>query len=335
MKEESLLKFYYQELTKLDNLIGENNKFKNKEDFEEYSNLMRFLKNDSIKKYDCPVNKHHFNFSLDRDISKKNIAQNGWKLHVAIDDSDPKNIAKGWDLVVDILAKHEIAEFKIIRPYHKLSIEEEAECGNQISIYCFAEKEEKNWPKIVEEISETLEKNQIVPSPKSPINKFIKGTPYVTFRNDTKPENWPKEFDSHPDTKYVGGENVIKFSKSKEGMELGDTFKLYNPSNSEDIYKLETIEIESKCDAPLAFDEFKKKYTEKNTALILEESSKGTEQKNIVGKIDDIKEEAETSNIKYKKQLKNTIDDSKEQKSAGHEPGSDSDEDNTKGCCPS
>lgn len=106
----------------------------------------------------------------------------GWKLHIAIDDTDPENVASAWDIVKDILIEQRIAESKVIKQ-GKSFVHDEMQCGKQITIYQFFNPE-RNWSFIINSIERRLLSAGIRSVPFSPTDKPIPDSHYITYRND-------------------------------------------------------------------------------------------------------------------------------------------------------
>lgn len=103
------------------------------------------------------------------DIPATNYSMNeGWKFHIALDDTDKDNIEIAWDLTKDILIEYKVRMAKIIRPGIKLA-EVEGQEGKQITIYTWynAEKSPEEWHSIMVNISSMLKENNIKPAPRA------------------------------------------------------------------------------------------------------------------------------------------------------------------------
>jgi hypothetical protein len=132
----------------------------------------------------------------------------GWKIHVAIDQSDPVNVAKGTDIVLDILRKHDISIFKIARPGNMN--DHPIQSGKHITIYNEMDPG-KDWQAIIKEIQDALVESGVKAAPKiGASDRYMGDSKFITYRNDVGPD----------------GRYIPAF----------DTQGNYNPSNKEDKF---------------------------------------------------------------------------------------------------
>jgi len=106
----------------------------------------------------------------------------GWKLHLAIDDTIPGNVAKAWNAIKDILIEERIVECKVIKK--ELSFARDMDqCGKQITIYQFFNPN-RDWGKIINQIECALLRNDVRPGRFSPGDQPIQGSRFISYRND-------------------------------------------------------------------------------------------------------------------------------------------------------
>ena len=113
-------------------------------------------------------------------------APGGWKLHVAIDDRNSNNVARAWDLIVDILIEQRICESKVIKP-DVLFWNDASQCGKQITIYQFYNPS-RDWNRIINQIESRLrtgdDYSEIPRGRFSPTDRPIPESRYISYRND-------------------------------------------------------------------------------------------------------------------------------------------------------
>ena len=114
----------------------------------------------------------------------------GWKLHIAVDDTDPENLAKAWNIVKNIFIEYRIAQAKIIKSGISFA-EDITQYGKQITIYYFYNPApQRDWDKIINEIDDQLDKAGIEPVHPdmakrfSPTDRPITNSRYISYRND-------------------------------------------------------------------------------------------------------------------------------------------------------
>jgi hypothetical protein len=108
----------------------------------------------------------------------------GYKLYVSLDDSElDDNLERGWTIVKDILMRHHVYYFKVIRNSSRQLLLESERSGQEIIIYAF--KEARNdWDFIIQEMTYELEKENIRPGVMSECNTQIAHSKYVSYCND-------------------------------------------------------------------------------------------------------------------------------------------------------
>jgi hypothetical protein len=156
---------------------------------------------------------------IDKGVGRTAIVQ-GWKFHVSIDDSIPGNLAKGSDVVKDVLISHHVAQWKVVslnelkkqaekdksKPptfQHDVGIqnmdgsyEEEPHVGKQITIYHRVDPD-NDWENIINEIETGLRSKKVIPGAKASTisdsdpkvkagqkapERDIQGSAYITYR---------------------------------------------------------------------------------------------------------------------------------------------------------
>lgn len=106
----------------------------------------------------------------------------GWKFHLSFDDRTPKNIAKGWEVLLKNLFELPMIHMKVSVKNKKLTGPSE---GKQITIYAFSYKySPEDWKAILSKIEVDLMKFDVKPGKQPPHTKKILGSQYITYRND-------------------------------------------------------------------------------------------------------------------------------------------------------
>lgn len=143
--------------------------------------------------------------------AKPPFAKGGWKLHIAIDDVIPGNVARAWNIIKDILIEERISTSKVIKPGESF-VDDVTQCGKQITIYQFFNPE-RNWGVIINEIEGRLLSAGIVPAPEfSPTDRPIIGSRYITYRNDLS-ENGRFVIDSRKAMSYQESTRFNPFNR--------------------------------------------------------------------------------------------------------------------------
>jgi hypothetical protein len=136
----------------------------------------------SNEKLKYPLPETQFTGTLTR---TKNVG--GWKLHVAIEDSDD-NLSKAWDIIVDKIIEHEIQLTKIIKESVRESLKQDPQqCGKEITLYAYREaRPTDEWEKFINQVTESLARANIKPGPLPGSDNEIKGSNYFSYRYENK-----------------------------------------------------------------------------------------------------------------------------------------------------
>jgi len=137
----------------------------------------------------------------------------GWKFHISI-SPDNANLKIAWDIVKDVLIENVVSSFKVIAPGENLN---SGQAGCQITIYQF-EDPEKDWLHILRTIEQALIEHNIKPHGYHDVDKRLKGSNYITYRNDML------------EGEYISARQVKERFANEEG-------KWYNPSGSDNPFK--------------------------------------------------------------------------------------------------
>jgi hypothetical protein len=144
-----------------------------------------------------------YNTTLSEEDRTSNIehekgARQGLKLHISI---HPDQIKEGWDIVLNVMQRHGVAEAKIANPMHKDETPDGQEPGKEITIYAFKDPHRKvldsqkgtkaSWEQIIREITSELSAANIRPgslatsaSAHGTSEQAIPGSNYVSWRED-------------------------------------------------------------------------------------------------------------------------------------------------------
>lgn len=159
----------------------------------------------------------------------KSLPPGGWKLHIAIDDSEREEfdyVARAWDLIISILIEHRICESKVIKPCISF-MKDELQIGKQITIYQFLNPN-RDWLVIINQIETSLNKGDQYGPIKSglisPTDKTINGSKYISYRNDLSQDR----------TRSVSAKEVMRYLKEAE---KSPHIKLYNPFGRPDVFE--------------------------------------------------------------------------------------------------
>ncbi|MGE3919583.1 MAG: hypothetical protein AB7F64_01330 [Gammaproteobacteria bacterium] len=158
-----------------------------------------------------------------RDTSNfPNIRQKvGWKFHVSLNQdqaNDGTNLAKGWDIVNEVLRTHHCPEWKIIA-----SPSANVGASKQITIYaCKDHKSSDEWQPILQAIEEQLTEAKIKPDPAGfcDTDRRIPGSRFIAYRNDSSPQGH-----------YLPESHAISYNDSGQ-TDPYDTLALVPPDNS-------------------------------------------------------------------------------------------------------
>lgn len=118
----------------------------------------------------------------------------GWKIHISIDDSDKgkHNLSRAWDIIKDIIIKHDIQKAKVVTPDGNFAYNQNlAQFGKQGTLACLSDfrvTQHSFWQEILQEIEEAFIKHRIAPDPTPTAHheQRITGSHYCTYRNDAK-----------------------------------------------------------------------------------------------------------------------------------------------------
>ena len=126
--------------------------------------------------------------------SKPVLIPFGYKFHIGVNDSEGSedNLARAWDLIKDIMIKHDITRCKVVGPEGHFSTNDaEKQYGKQITIYATEDPRRDDigfWQDILQEVESALIANDIAPDPNSERNTepTIDGSQYTRYRNDAR-----------------------------------------------------------------------------------------------------------------------------------------------------
>lgn len=124
----------------------------------------------------------------------------GWKFHVGIDDSldsegKQSNLEKGWRIVSDVLSKHNVRTWKVVKPNQNFSeikhdpqVGEIDQRGKQITIHAYLDPHDEDpsfWQKVMQEIETELRLNNVTPNvPNNDHEITLTGSNYIRYRQD-------------------------------------------------------------------------------------------------------------------------------------------------------
>lgn len=140
-------------------------------------------------------------FLQDRNI--KTICQYGLKFHIALPEWNRPQFEKGWSIVKDILFRHRVTEFKVIKEPHRMS-DNPGQRGKDITIYASSNpnKSLADWLSLLQEITLELTLNRIPPGYRPPERSEqergmireepIPGSNYISYRYDNDNGRWPR-----------------------------------------------------------------------------------------------------------------------------------------------
>jgi hypothetical protein len=133
-------------------------------------------------------------------FDKTQLGEHGWKFHISIDDTNRENLARGWNIVKDVLIANNITKFKIYAPESGKSMESGSNPSKQITIYAYYDLEEKNaedWQRIIREVTLHLANEGVHPAGKPKNDRLIKGSSFVSYRNDADAEGGYSSSEEH------------------------------------------------------------------------------------------------------------------------------------------
>lgn len=115
---------------------------------------------------------------MPQDFDEKSLS--GWKSHLSIDEKD---VGRAWDALLPVIQKHELPA-KVATPEtaHNFSNVRNPQKGKMITLY-FGKEEQYN--SLLEEINDTLERENIAPGHSIEGDKKLNR--YIYYRNDRDP----------------------------------------------------------------------------------------------------------------------------------------------------
>ena len=143
------------------------------------------------------TSKKHLAFRTTQFVEDGQEEELGWKFHISFDYSDfdaragfSRNVEDGWNAIIGILIKHNIARTKISFVHDADSnlaedLVAQCECGRHITIYAELNNyTPEKWNAILQEINDALVRKNIRPGYRSPKTKEVVGSAYISYRND-------------------------------------------------------------------------------------------------------------------------------------------------------
>lgn len=131
-------------------------------------------------------------FREDYYICIKNItlhaesATKGYSLFITFDDSQQdQNFENGWELVKDILIKHRVYFFKVIKKTVRLLFPNDSKPS--VCIHVFKEKRD-DWISIMREINNVLSRHAIRPGITLTFNENVPDSAYLSYHNSGNPD---------------------------------------------------------------------------------------------------------------------------------------------------
>jgi hypothetical protein len=166
--------------------------------------------------------------SLYKDRGIHGIERNdGIKFHISVANIED-NIERGWNIVLKHIIKNNIVNCKVIRDHlrSKMMIDKK-QVGKEITVYIYKniEKSVKDWEKIIQEITEDLAKNKIIPGPMAGSDNSIKGCNYISYRG------------------YKASTQQFEFSSDSEETSPGVP-KLDNKEDDDQLAEINLVAIE-------------------------------------------------------------------------------------------
>lgn len=121
---------------------------------------------------------------------------NKFKLHIAIGDMVDihervsKNLARGYEIVDQILRRNQVLCYKVVLPGITLEQEDPLQARKQMTVYTGLESDMRSfeaWEEIMDEIVLTFIDNKIAPKPGllGEQDVSIKGSVYITYRSES------------------------------------------------------------------------------------------------------------------------------------------------------
>lgn len=159
-----------------------------------------------------PGNHEFIAISAVRDDAEPRLLQNrdvrifcqyGLKFHISLPEWNRSKFKKGWGIVNNILRRHQVADFKVIREPYKMS-DNPPQRGKDITIYASSNPNitKEQWLQIMQEITQELTRNEIPPGYRPPKRSMqdrgviqeegVTGSNYVSYRYENHQGRWPR-----------------------------------------------------------------------------------------------------------------------------------------------
>jgi len=139
--------------------------------------------------------------SKDSCADGKIFQQHGLKFHVGLPEFDRDMYTQGWNILIEVLFRNSVENFKVIRSNCRMS-DESGQEGKDITIYADSEPKRtaEEWKAVLEEITNKLAAAKIIPGYRPPgtekkPEKPVNGSNYITYRyydEFAKKSVWPK-----------------------------------------------------------------------------------------------------------------------------------------------
>lgn len=142
---------------------------------------------EDLSSYDPEAEDFFEKMDANRDLIDLRRKNKGYKFHISLDDSKhDSNLENGWNIINNILMKHQVYLYKIIKDGSREKMyKDPQQCGKEVTIYAFKEdRKSEQWQEIFQEITDELAKNNIRPGPIPLTDKTIQGCNYVSYRTD-------------------------------------------------------------------------------------------------------------------------------------------------------
>lgn len=105
----------------------------------------------------------------------------GWKLHISFDHTNPENVEKGMNIVLQHLVGEHVSNFKII-PSDKEMRDEIV--GKDVTIYLSDNRPNEEWQKLLSAIETDLIKAGVTPGKQAGYTEPIAQSQFISYRND-------------------------------------------------------------------------------------------------------------------------------------------------------
>lgn len=121
------------------------------------------------------------------------LGSRGWKIHIALEDTNSDNTHSAWNCLVGIFIEERISLVKLIRS-ENVPLDGEVhpnERGRQITIYSQLDSlSTGERQRILQRINDVLVANDIEPARHSAVCRRIQGSSYLSYRHDGTSENY-------------------------------------------------------------------------------------------------------------------------------------------------